>query len=126
MIDIQGMTNQHPRIELGRVYPGRAKGLREGAPRRADRDAWGDGLIAPEDLRHAGQNAEPRYGRSQCLITMHVGVHRLRHLLREQGRLMLGHQRVDDLAQGFPGQHLRQLVEREIDTVVGHAPLRKL
>src|SRR6202008_2965844 len=42
----------------------------------------------------------------------------------EQLGLMLLHQRVDDLAQRLAFQDLRQLVEREIDTVIAHAPLR--
>src|SRR5262245_14769101 len=44
----------------------------------------------------------------------------------EQRRLMLGHQRVDDLAQRLAGDHLRQLVEREVDAVVAHPPLGEI
>src|SRR5206468_12828561 len=47
-------------------------------------------------------------------------------LRRQQFRLMLGHQRVDDLAQRLAFHHLRQLVEREIDAVVAHSRLRKI
>src|SRR5262249_6410819 len=50
---------------------------------------------------------------------------RWRSLPRQQFRLMLAHQRVDDLAQRFAFHHLRQLVEREIDAGVTHPPLRK-
>ena len=39
---------------------------------------------------------------------------------------MLGHQRVDDLVQGLAFHHLRQLVQRQIDAVVGDAALRKI
>src|SRR5262249_59414504 len=49
-----------------------------------------------------------------------------RALCRQQFRLVLGHERVDDLAQRLAFDHLRQLVKREIDAVVAHAPLRKI
>src|SRR5687768_13557246 len=39
---------------------------------------------------------------------------------------MLGHQRVDDFAERFALDDLRQLVEREIDAVVADAALRKV
>ena len=39
---------------------------------------------------------------------------------------MLGHQRVDDLVQGLAFHHLRQLVQRQIDAVIGDAALRKI
>ena len=45
---------------------------------------------------------------------------------RQQLGLMLGHQRVDDLAERLALDDLRQLVEREIDAVVADAPLRKI
>src|SRR5262249_16496141 len=45
---------------------------------------------------------------------------------RQHFRLMLAHQRVDDLAQRFAFHHLRQLVEGEIDAVVPPPPLRKI
>src|SRR3954470_4970109 len=45
---------------------------------------------------------------------------------RQQLRLMLGHQRVDDLAQRLAFDDLRQLVECEIDAVVADAALRKI
>lgn len=44
-------------------------------------------------------------------------------LLGEQGRLVLGHQRVDQLVEGRTLQDLGQLVEGELDAVVGDAPL---
>src|SRR5437588_324714 len=44
----------------------------------------------------------------------------------EQLGLMLLHQRVDDLAQRLAFQNLRQLVEREVDAVIAHAPLREI
>src|SRR4029453_13335947 len=40
--------------------------------------------------------------------------------------LVLGHERVDDLAQRLALDDLRQLVEGEVDAVVAHAPLRKI
>jgi len=51
---------------------------------------------------------------------------RPRAVIRQQRGLMLGHQRVDDLAQRLALDHLRQLVEREIDAVVGNAALREI
>ena len=39
---------------------------------------------------------------------------------------MFGGQRVDQFAQRFAGDHLRQLVERQVDAVVGDAALRKI
>jgi len=39
---------------------------------------------------------------------------------------MLGNQRVDDLVQGLALDHLGQLVEREVDTVIGDASLGKI
>ena len=49
-----------------------------------------------------------------------------RALRGQQGGLMLGDERVDDLAQRLAFDDLRQLVERQIDAVVGHAALRKV
>src|SRR5262249_47203512 len=54
------------------------------------------------------------------------GSSRGRRLRRQQFGLMLGHQRVDDLAECVTFDHLRQLVEREIDAMVTHAPLGKI
>ena len=39
---------------------------------------------------------------------------------------MLGDQCIDDFAQAFALHHLGQIVERQIDAVVGDAPLRKV
>src|SRR5580704_475186 len=47
-------------------------------------------------------------------------------LRRKQRRLMFGGQGVDELAQRLALDHLRQLVEREVDAMVGDAPLRKI
>src|SRR5579872_2707455 len=46
-------------------------------------------------------------------------------LLREQLRLMLLLERLDELIQ-LPVHHLRELVEGELDAVVGHAALREV
>src|SRR5882757_9711682 len=51
---------------------------------------------------------------------------RRRTLGGELGGLMLGRQRIDQFAQRFARDHLRQLVEREVDAVVGDAALRKI
>ena len=40
--------------------------------------------------------------------------------------LMLRRQRVDQFTQRFARDHLRQLIERQIDTVVGDTALRKI
>ncbi len=45
---------------------------------------------------------------------------------RQQLGLMLGDQRVDDLAQRLALHHLGQIVERQIDAVVGDAALREI
>src|SRR5215471_2419986 len=45
---------------------------------------------------------------------------------RQEFRLMLGHQRVDDLAQRLALDDLRQLVEREVDAVIAHPALREV
>ena len=45
---------------------------------------------------------------------------------RQQFGLVLGHQRVDDLVQRLAFHHLRQLVQRQIDAVIGDAALRKI
>src|SRR5262249_12032985 len=45
---------------------------------------------------------------------------------RQQFGLVLGHERVDDLAERLALDHLRQFIEREIDAVVGHSPLREI
>src|SRR5438876_1077509 len=50
----------------------------------------------------------------------------LRVLSGQQLRLMLRHQRVDDLSQRLAIDHLGQLVERQIDPMVAHSPLRKI
>src|SRR3954452_16859153 len=39
---------------------------------------------------------------------------------------MFGRERIDQLAQRLAGDHLRQLVERQVDAVIGDAPLRKI
>ena len=39
---------------------------------------------------------------------------------------MLRDERLDDLVQRFAGNDLLQLVERQVDPVVGDAPLRKI
>ena len=98
-VEAERMADQHARIELGRIRCRRcAKRLRP-APARAADDS-------------------PPCGR-RC--TRHVSA-----LGREQRGLMLGHQRVDDLAERLAFHHLRQLVERQIDAVVGDAALRKI
>src|SRR5262249_37562862 len=59
--------------------------------------------------------------------TLHQTRAPLRRLLgRQQRGLMLGHQRVDDLAERLALDHLRQLVERQGDPVIGDAALRKI
>src|SRR5262252_6509373 len=45
-------------------------------------------------------------------------------LRRELRRLIFRDQGIDDFAERFPLENLRQLVERQIDAVVGYAPLR--
>src|SRR5262245_36897841 len=45
---------------------------------------------------------------------------------RQQLGLVLGHERVDDLAERLALDDLRQLVEREIDAVVAHPALREI
>src|SRR5581483_4652533 len=45
---------------------------------------------------------------------------------RQQLGLMLGHQSIDDLAQGLALDNLRQLVKREIDAVIADPALRKI
>src|SRR6185437_6214863 len=42
------------------------------------------------------------------------------------GGLVLGGQRVDQFAQGFARDHLRKLVEGQVNAVVGDAPLREI
>ena len=59
--------------------------------------------------------ARDRECSSRCLV-----------LRRQQGRLMLGHQRLDDFVERFAFDDLRQLVERQIDAVIGDAALRKI
>ena len=39
---------------------------------------------------------------------------------------MLGHQRIDDFVQCLALNDLRKLVQREIDAVIGDAPLREI
>ena len=51
---------------------------------------------------------------------------RRRTLGGELRGLMLGGQRVDEFAQRFARDHLRQFVERQIDAVVGDAALREI
>src|SRR5215472_18182612 len=45
-------------------------------------------------------------------------------LRRELRRLIFRDQGIDDFAERFALENLRQLVERQIDAVVGYAPLR--
>src|SRR5262249_45152933 len=51
---------------------------------------------------------------------------RLLPLGREQLGLVLGHERVDDLAERLALDDCRQLVERQIDAVVADAALREI
>jgi hypothetical protein len=44
----------------------------------------------------------------------------------KQRRLMMGDERVDDFAERDAFHDLRQLMERQIDAMIGDAPLRKL
>src|SRR5689334_15491520 len=44
----------------------------------------------------------------------------------EQSRLVLCGERLDDLAERFALHDLRQLVERQVDAVIGHATLREI
>src|SRR5260221_14330023 len=46
--------------------------------------------------------------------------------LREPRRAIFGEQGLDDLVEGFPAHHLVDLVEREVDAVVAHSPLREI
>ena len=54
------------------------------------------------------------------------GEHHVGAFGRQQFGLVFGHQRVDDLVQGLAFHHLRQLVQRQIDAVIGDAALRKV
>src|SRR5207344_3160230 len=51
---------------------------------------------------------------------------RRRALRSELGGLMFGRQRVDQFAQRFARDDLRQLVERQVDAVIGDAALREV
>ena len=66
---------------------------------------------APTRKWHASTNARPPDKR----------------VLRGEKRcLVVGHQRIDDLVQPDAVDHLGQLVERQVDAMVGDAPLRKI
>ena len=97
VVEPERVADQDARVELGRVEPGIARNSRS-ERRRA---------------RHA-TNVSRRDRRDHDVFR------------REQLGLMLGHQRVDDLAERFAFDDLRQLVEREIDAVVGDAALREI
>ena len=45
---------------------------------------------------------------------------------REQRRLVLRHERINDLLQRFAVEDLWQLVERQIDPMIGHPALREI
>src|SRR5262249_49968095 len=96
-----------------------AKLLRSGAPLVRDRTTSDFRTVPGLRSSTACCNASATRGANVGLTTLFI-------FGCEQRRLMLGHQRVDDLAQRFAGHDLRQLVEREIDAVVGHAGLRKI
>src|SRR6185312_16924331 len=51
---------------------------------------------------------------------------RRRTLRGELRGLVLGGERVDQLAQAFARDHLRQLVEGQVDAMVGDAALREI
>ncbi len=91
---------------------GRAHGRRGGAHRA--RACRGRRRETPARARGAPpRSVSPSAGRAAASP---------RDALRGQQRgLMLGHQRVDDLAERLALDHLRQLVERQIDAVVGDA-----
>ena len=81
--------------------------------------------------RNCAASAPPRFGNRVAALCARrgagLGAPSSRGLFgREQRRLMFGDQRVDDFAQRFAFENLRQLVERQIDAVVRHAALRKI
>src|SRR5262249_620594 len=106
-IEAQRVTEDDAGIEPGRIETTLAKLARQLALGGVDRAT---GVYV--SVRHG----EPQNG----------GSSRGRRLSRQQFGLMLCHQRVDDLAEGVAFDHLRQLVEREIDAMVAHAPLGKI
>ena len=96
------MADEDAGVEFGRIDAAGAKFRGPGAPRVVDGSRT---LVGGE--RGGG------FAR---------GINSL--LGREQRRLILGDQRIDDLAERLAFQDLRQLVERKIDAVVRHAALR--
>src|SRR5579883_515 len=66
-----------------------------------------------------GPSARPRASRSAS--SMDRGF-----LSGELIGLMLGYQRVDYRVQPLPFHDLGEIVERQIDPMIGHAPLRKI
>ena len=93
------MADQQPRVELWRIQFRLAKCLGQRAARLRD-----------------GHARREQFLRSRASIAFG----------RQQLGLMLGDQRVDDLAQRFAFHHLGQIVERQIDAVIGDAALREI
>ena len=112
VIEAERMADQQARVELGRVEAGVAECC---GKRRAQSDV----PRAPLKRDRISCDRSPlARGRRQRITQRALG--------RQQLGLMLGDQRVDDLAQRLALDDLRQLVEREIDAVVGHAALREI
>src|SRR5262249_31381059 len=123
--------------DVGRFFGGEHAG-RMGRERRtieAQRVTEDDAGIEPGHIKTtlAKLARQLALGGVDRATGVYVSVHhgepdssRGRRLSRQQFGLVLGHQRVDDLAEGVTFDHLRQLVECEIDAMVTHAPLGKI
>ena len=97
VIEAERVAGQQARVELGRVEAG----LRGSVGQRAAR------LRRRVHVPRVERAASIAFGRQQL-------------------GLMVGDQRVDDLAQRLALHHLRQVVERQVDAVVGDAALREV
>ena len=106
-VEAEHRADQHPRVEFG--VNSSSRSAFEACARQIARPC------RPAMRSLSGERLRPTPACS-----------RRRALGGELRGLMLGGQRVDQFAQRFAGDHLRQLVERQVDAVIGDAALREI
>ena len=101
-------------------------------PRRVTRSgsatswAWTSPVAAASRRRASRRGSAMPAGASRSPISRSASARSRHSTSARRRRLILGDQRVDDLVQRLARHHLVDLVERQVDAVVGDAALRKI